>query len=90
MNKQEIFMKSLSMISVTAALGLSLSCGSPDVSAAKDIVHDAEYYILNAQNGDKWAAEDSELDKKLAELHNKHGRPPNIIHFSCTARKSKT
>ena len=74
-------MNSLSVISVAAALGLSLSCGSPDVSAAKDIVHDAEYYILNAQNGDKWAAEDSELDKKLAELRARHGRPPNIIHI---------
>ena len=22
---------------------------------AKDVVHDAEYYILKAQNGEKWA-----------------------------------
>jgi hypothetical protein len=45
------------------------------------IVHDAEYYILEAQNGKKWAAEDKELNKKLSELQKKYGRPPNIIHI---------
>jgi len=45
------------------------------------IVHDAEYYILEAQNGKRWAAEDRELDAKLAELRKKHGQPPNIIHI---------
>ena len=43
-------------------------------------VHDAEYYILEAQCGQKWAAEDKELDVKLAELKKKFGTPPNIIH----------
>ncbi|MHC4207069.1 MAG: sulfatase-like hydrolase/transferase, partial [Planctomycetota bacterium] len=28
----------------------------------------------------KWAAEDREIDRKLAALRKKHGRPPNIIH----------
>ena len=74
-------MKSLSVITVVAAIGLSLSCGSPEVSASKQIVHDAEFYILNAQHGGKWAAEDTELDSKLAELRAEHGRPPNIIHI---------
>ena len=46
------------------------------------IVHDAEYYILEAQNGKKWAAEDKELDKKLAEFRKKNdGRPPNIFYI---------
>ena len=44
------------------------------------IVHDAEYYILEAQNGERWAAEDTALDARLAELRAKHGTPPNIIH----------
>ena len=49
---------------------------------AKDkIVHDAEFYVLKAQHGDKWAEQDKELDKKLAELRKKHGAPPNIIHI---------
>ena len=36
-----------------------------------DIVHDAEYYILEAQHGERWAAEDETLDKKLVEAYNK-------------------
>jgi arylsulfatase len=44
------------------------------------IVHDAEYYILEAQNGKRWAVEDEALDAKLEELRTKHGTPPNIIH----------
>ncbi len=40
------------------------------------IVHDAEYYILDAQNGQQWAVEDGELDAKLAELRQRYGTPP--------------
>ena len=47
---------------------------------AADIVHDAEYYILEAQNGEAWKVEDDALDTRLAELREKHGTPPNIIH----------
>ena len=42
------------------------------------IIHDAEYYILEAQHGEVWAAQDKELDQKLAELREKYGAPPNI------------
>ena len=45
------------------------------------IVHDAEYYILEVQNREKWSAEDADLDTRLAELREKHGAPPNIIHI---------
>ena len=45
------------------------------------IVHDAQYYILDAQNGEQWAAEDKDLDARLAALRQKYGRPPNIIHL---------
>jgi hypothetical protein len=45
------------------------------------IIHDAEYYILDAQHGQKWAVEDKDLDAKLAELRKKFGTPPNIIHI---------
>lgn len=45
------------------------------------IVHDAEFYVLEAQNSEKWAAEDKKLEQKLAELKEKHGQPPNIIHI---------
>ncbi|MHC4942802.1 MAG: sulfatase-like hydrolase/transferase [Planctomycetota bacterium] len=54
--------------------------GAPAQPAAK-IVHDAEYYILEAQNGQKWAAEDRELDARLAALRQKFGQPPNIVYI---------
>jgi arylsulfatase A-like enzyme len=55
--------------------------GTASAQQTGKIVHDAEYYILNAQNGEKWAKEDLALDEKLAELKKKHGRPPNLIHI---------
>ena len=60
---------------------VALTLGPRVVNAKSKIVHDAEYYVLEAQNGDKWAAEDGDLDKKLIELKNKFGTPPNIIHI---------
>lgn len=74
-------MRSFITIATVALIGLSLSCGSPDASASKEIIHDAEYYVLKSQNGDRWATEDSDLDKKLAELKKKHGTPPNIVYI---------
>ena len=54
------------LIIVLAAIALILSAGT-DMARGK-IIHDAEYYILEAQNGKRWAAEDKEIDKKLAEF----------------------
>jgi len=53
----------------------------PASGFAQDIVHDAEYYILKIQNGERWATEDAALDKKLAELREKHGQSPNIVYI---------
>jgi len=81
MNRRKI-MKSLSVITVAAVVGLTLSCGSPDVSAEKKIIHDAEYTIIEAQNGKAWAADDKTLDKKLADIRKKNsGKPPNIVYI---------
>ena len=74
-------MKSFMITAMAAAVGLTLSCGSPDVSAAKDIVYDAEFQKLQAQYGKAWAEEDKQLEKRLAELKAKHGKSPNIIYF---------
>ena len=65
--------RSLAAIPLLGALAVT--------ATANEIVHDAEYYVLEAQNGEKWAAEDSSLQQKLAELKKKHGTPPNIIHI---------
>ncbi len=66
------------IISILATLTLA---GASIPAFAKDIIHDAEHYILEAQHGKKWAKEDSALDKRLAELKKKHGTRPNIIHI---------
>jgi arylsulfatase A-like enzyme len=50
--------------------------------AASQIAHDAEYYIAEAQNGEKWAAEDMALDAKLAAFREKNGgKAPNILYI---------
>ncbi len=71
------FLFSLTVIPVMV---LSLA-GNVLAKGPAQIIHDAEYYVLEAQHADKWAAEDKELDKKLAKLRKKHGTPPNIIHI---------
>jgi len=52
------------------------------LAKAAEIVHDAEYAILEAQNGKAWAADDKAIDKKLAEIRKKNGgKPPNILYI---------
>jgi arylsulfatase A-like enzyme len=59
-----------------AALGVSAPAD------AAEIIHDAEHYILLQQHGEKWAAEDKQLDQKLAELRVQNGgKPPNIVYI---------
>ena len=67
---------------MTFCMLLVVSC-QVAVTQAQDggIIHDAEYYILEAQNGNKWAAEDKDLDARLAQLKKKHGGPPNIVYI---------
>jgi len=48
---------------------------------AKEIIHDAEFFVLKGQNGERWAEEDAALDAKLAEMQAKHGKRPNIIYI---------
>ena len=55
--------------------------GKAKVSPTNKIVHDVEHYILEAQHGARWAAEDQDIDQVLAALRQKHGAPPNIIHI---------
>ena len=49
---------------------------------AKDIIHDAEFAILEAQNGERWAKDDKTIDQKLAEVRKKNGgKRPNIVYI---------
>ncbi|WP_420415363.1 sulfatase-like hydrolase/transferase [Roseibium sp.] len=70
--------------SALAALLAGSALILPQSAAAQDgteIIHDAEFYVLKAQNGDRWAQEDEGLQAKLAELRETHGTPPNLIHI---------
>ncbi len=63
-------------------LGLAAVWGFPTAAHAADIVHDSEYYVLEAQNGEIWAADDKLVDAKLAEFRQKNGgKPPNIFYI---------
>ncbi len=47
-----------------------------------ELVHDSEYYVLEAQNGERWAADDKAVDQKMAEFRKRNGgKPPNIIYI---------
>ncbi len=64
-----------------AFVGLLGGVGDAAAQEGSRIVHDAEYYIIEAQNGERWAAEDEALDARLAELRQRYGRPPNILYI---------
>ncbi len=81
-----MILKKLAFKGLSARIGASAlfvaACSvSPALSQQDGIVHDAEYYIVNEQNGERWSAEDRKLAQKLAELRQKYGQPPNIIHI---------
>jgi len=66
---------------ITAALVAVVLMSSTLALAKDEIIHDAEYYVLEAQHGEKWAEQDQQLQEKLKTLREKHGTPPNIIHI---------
>jgi arylsulfatase A-like enzyme len=71
-----------SLIAIFAALAFLLSAGAVAAKEDGKIIHDAEHYILEAQHGQKWAAEDKQIDARLAELRSKNGgKPPNIVYI---------
>ena len=71
-------MKNLHILMLIVAFVIA-GCG---YTQANEIIHDAEYYVLEAQHGEKWVAQDKEISKKLAALKkNTEGRP--ISSTSC-------
>jgi len=68
---------------ITYCFLLLICCVWVTAACAKEskIIHDAEYYVLEAQHGKKWAEEDKNIDKKLAEIRKKNdGKRPNILY----------
>ena len=65
-----------SVINFFLVFGFTLSVAQTN---AADIVHDAEYYVLEKQNGERWSLEDKDLDQRLAEFRKKNGGKPPIF-----------
>ena len=64
----------------SAALLLASLCAQ--TAPAQDaIVHDAEYYVLEAQNGEKWRAEDQQLRARLAALRGNERALPVLLQW---------
>lgn len=67
---------------LTMLIALVLVFGTGTAQAATKIVHDSEYYILEAQHGKQWAKDDKAVDAKLAKFRKKNGgKPPNILYI---------
>ena len=49
---------------------------------AQDLIHDAEYYVLAAQNGERWAQEDEQIGEILESVRQQNdGKRPNIVYI---------
>ncbi len=65
--------------SIVPLIGLLLLA---PIASAEKIIHDAEYTIIEAQNGKAWAEDDKAIDLKLADIRKKNGgKPPNIVYI---------
>ncbi|WP_170425257.1 sulfatase-like hydrolase/transferase [Ruegeria arenilitoris] len=71
-------MKTLTIPATAFAVSLSASVQAQD----DPIVRDAEYYILEAQHGERWAMEDAAIDEAIAGFREQNGgNPPNILYI---------
>lgn len=69
----------MKLSAVASTLLGSLAGIEPSFGQQQPIVHDSEYYILDAQHGERWAVEDKDLDNKLAELRKKFGHRSPLL-----------
>lgn len=66
---------------IPTMLALFVLAGAVSAQEA-DIVHDAEYYVLERQNAENWAADNAAVDARLAEVRaDNGGQPPNILYI---------
>ena len=73
---------SIGFPTLAAMLMLSTMGATSAKAQSEEIVRDAEYYILEAQHAEEWAADDTALDARLAEFRKKNGgKPPNILYI---------
>ncbi len=66
----------------TAAWILILNFVLGSESEARPLVHDSEYYVLKAQNGERWAADDDAVDARLEAFRASNGGlGPNVLYI---------
>lgn len=59
----------------------TLMLGGSAFAQQGEIIRDGEFRYLEAQHGETWAAQDKEIDAKLADLRDVNGgKPPNIVY----------
>lgn len=68
-------------ITTSLLITCSLFASTQTIWAKEPIIHDAEYYILEHQNRQRWDEEDKLIEKKLSLLKQKYGMPPNIVYI---------
>ena len=72
----------LSRIGLSGFIALCTFLVSGHAVAMDPIVRDAEFYILQAQHGERWAAEDKELEAQVEAFKSHNGgKPPNIVYI---------
>lgn len=65
----------------TFLAGVLALCATSTVAQDGAIIRDGEYRFLEAQFDEQWAAQDAEIDARLAELRAANdGRPPNFLY----------
>ncbi len=68
-------------LTVKIVSGFCIAILATQIMAA-DIAHDAEYYVTEKQNSERWAIEDKALDNQLASFRQKNGgKSPNIFYI---------
>jgi len=68
------------LITIIASMAFGANNGLAETN--DKIIHDAEYYIIEAQNDEQWAKDDKKIDEKLAEIRKENGgEPPNIVYI---------
>ena len=66
---------------IAARLALAAGLGMNVVSVAYSAQFDAHHYDLKDRKQAQWAAEDTDIDARLAALEKKFGKKPNIIYI---------
>ena len=72
----------LTTLAIGAFVGaISVADSRAETNTPDGIIYEAEFQRLWAQNGERWTTEDNDVQAKLAELEQKFGKKPNIIHI---------